>query len=861
MLREEPLLNPQILRCFRVPDGAADSFLASEANAASAREYGAQALNYHEVRALLRSGGRIVGASCHDLVKDEEVEIHAGMVVNAAGAWAGKIAALGGVEVQILPGKGTMVAINHRPVNTILNRCKLPADGDIIVPIHTVAVIGTTDVQIPDPDRIAIEPWEIQLMLEEGEKVIPGLTRMRMLRAWAGVRPLYQETRTAESRDISRAYVLLDHAARDGVEGLVTITSGKWTTYRLMAEVTVDLVCQKLGVERPCLTQQEALPGAGGGYHFLGARLAEIEEAGDYDAPVCECELATRADIVASITTGQARTLDDIRRDVRLGMGPCQGGFCTYRAAGILHSLRRPPVAEINVALRDFLQERWKGLLPVLWGQQLRQERLDELIYLAVLNADHLPGPRASRLAAEMYSRPAPGISSLPDSGPFSGQSRPAVTGTRQAEKATAPGTRPPPRYEVMVIGAGLAGLVAGWQAAGRGLRTLVMAKGWGATHWHAGCIDVLGYGSPGDENPVENPAGAVEQLISQNPGHPYAIAGLEALAESLEAFKALCAQAGYPLRGSLESNWLLPSALGTARPTCLAPETMVAGDLRRRDPMLLVGFEQLLDFFPELAAENLSSQGVLANAVTLDLPSLRKRRFVYPSILARLFEDPGFRAEVVAALKPRLGQSQRVGFPAVLGLRSPLEVKNDLEEKLGAEVFEIPGLPPSIPGIRLHDILVAAIERAGGRVYNGMQALSAEMEDGRVLSVWSEAGPRQKQNRAVKFILATGGILGGGYFGTHQGELRETIFGLPLEAPESRDQWFSREFLDPLGHPLFQSGLRVDASFRPLDGSGQARFGNLFAAGTGLAGADFLQERSFEGVALATGFKVGNLV
>src|SRR3990172_8564387 len=125
MLREEPLLNPQILRCFRVPDGAADSFLASEANVASARDYGAQALNYHEVTELLRSGDRIVGARCHDLVRDETVEIHAGLVVNAAGAWAGKIAALGEIEVQILPGKGAMVAINHRPVNTILNRCKL----------------------------------------------------------------------------------------------------------------------------------------------------------------------------------------------------------------------------------------------------------------------------------------------------------------------------------------------------------------------------------------------------------------------------------------------------------------------------------------------------------------------------------------------------------------------------------------------------------------------------------------------------------------------------------------------------------------------------------------------------------------
>jgi glycerol-3-phosphate dehydrogenase len=206
---------------------------------------------------------------------------------------------------------------------------------------------------------------------------------MRMLRAWAGVRPLYQETGTSESRDISRAYVLLDHETRDGVDGLITITSGKWTTYRLMAEATVDLVCQKLNSPRPCRTHLEALPGAEKGhYHQLGVSLQQVEAEEDFSSLVCECELVRPADIVKAIVEGEAKTLDDIRREARLGMGPCQGGFCALRAAGIWHSLHKPPVEEINVALRDFLQERWKGLLPILWGSQLRQERFDELIYL-----------------------------------------------------------------------------------------------------------------------------------------------------------------------------------------------------------------------------------------------------------------------------------------------------------------------------------------------------------------------------------------------------------------------------------------------------------------------------------------------
>ena len=408
MLKEEPLLNPKISRCFRVPDGSADSFLATQCVGESARQHGAQILTYHEVKQLLREGNKVVGVVCHDLVHDEDVTILADLTVNASGAWAGRIAATIGVEVRVTAGKGTMVAINHRVLNTVVNRCKMPADGDIIVPIHTVAVIGTTDVRVPDPEHFAIEPWEVQHMLDEGEKLIPGLKNMRMLRAWAGVRPLYQETSVADTRDVTRAYTLLDHEKRDGVAGFITITGGKWTTYRQMAQVTVDRVCEKLNTQRACHTAEEVLPHLPeferhNHYHSLGARLARAETEKGYGQLICECELATKEDVERAIVSGQARTIDDVRRDVRVGMGPCQGGFCTLRVAGMWHTLKQTPVAETNVTLRDFLQERWKGLMPVLWGSQLKQERLDELIYLSVLNADHLPGEKASRLGPKMY--------------------------------------------------------------------------------------------------------------------------------------------------------------------------------------------------------------------------------------------------------------------------------------------------------------------------------------------------------------------------------------------------------------------------------------------------------------------------
>jgi glycerol-3-phosphate dehydrogenase len=194
-LRREPLLNPRISRVFEVPDGSADSFLAAHATANAAREAGAMVLTYHEVYDLIMSGGngdrRVAGAKVLNVVTGEEMEIHADITVNAAGAWCGKLAAMAGAEVIILPSKGTMVAMNHRLVNTVINRCKPPSDGDIIVPSHTVCVIGTTSVTVPVPEPLRIEPWEVQKMLDEGDKMVPGFSKARVLRAWAGVRPLF----------------------------------------------------------------------------------------------------------------------------------------------------------------------------------------------------------------------------------------------------------------------------------------------------------------------------------------------------------------------------------------------------------------------------------------------------------------------------------------------------------------------------------------------------------------------------------------------------------------------------------------------------------------------------------------------
>jgi glycerol-3-phosphate dehydrogenase subunit B len=190
-----------------------------------------------------------------------------------------------------------------------------------------------------------------------------------------------------------------------------------------------------------------------------------------------------------------------------------------------------------------------------------------------------------------------------------------------------------------------------------------------------------------------------------------------------------------------------------------------------------------------------------------------------------------------------------------VLGLLHPHEVHRDLEAQLGVPVFEIPGLPPSIPGVRLHNLLVKAIQAAGGQVYSGSQVLASEVVNTRVTSVISEAAARQKNNYAHHFILATGGFLGGGFIAQENGYAQEVVFGLPVQVSSNRSSWIDPRYLIQDGQPIFRAGIRVTKQFWPLDVQDQPLLTNVSVVGGALGCYDPLRERSQEGVALTSAF------
>jgi glycerol-3-phosphate dehydrogenase subunit B len=414
-------------------------------------------------------------------------------------------------------------------------------------------------------------------------------------------------------------------------------------------------------------------------------------------------------------------------------------------------------------------------------------------------------------------------------------------------------------RHDVIVVGVGLAGLAAALRLAEEGGRVLVLAKGVGATHLAGGTIDILGYAP----EPVASPASALPQFAAARRGHPYALLGPDAVAASVDWLKGRFESGllgSYRYRGGLEENLLLPTATGAAKPSAVVPETMVAGDLRGGGRFCIVGFPQLKDFYPAYVADNLGRAGrdVSARAIELDLALGRVD--ANSLAVARRFDDPRFRAGVAAALVGRLQGDERVGFPAALGITDPHGAWSDLERRLGHRVFEIPTLPPSVPGMRMFAALRDGIRRAGGRIVIGSEVIGAERAGGRVGALHARAASRQVTYPADWVVLASGGFASGALELDSRWRGRETVLGLPVAGvPAAGEERFRPRYLDT--HPLARAGVAADAELRPLDERGERVYENVLIAGATLAGAEPWREKSGDGISLASGHRAAELI
>jgi len=408
---------------------------------------------------------------------------------------------------------------------------------------------------------------------------------------------------------------------------------------------------------------------------------------------------------------------------------------------------------------------------------------------------------------------------------------------------------------DMMVIGAGMAGMAAALFAARRGLSTVLVGEG-SEVIFSSGLFDLLGVHPVAEKKTWDDPWAALEALRHDNPEHPYARIASEDIRTALELVVSFLGEAGLPYTLGGDRNRRLLTSLGTEKITYALPRTMEAGPLvlARREPCLIMDIRGLKGFSARQIAAARKADWPDIRPVRIEFPGTEKHAEVYTEPLARSLEVAEQREIFAAVLDPHVKNVDFVGLPAILGIYRCREVLAYLEQRLGVKLFEIPTFPPCIPGLRLKEAFERHLPDRGVRMITGRRVLSARLEGKAGFFFEVGASDVQLQIHSRAAVLASGRFLGGGLRSDRE-RVRETIFGLPVHQPASRREWHRRRFLNPAGHPLNRAGLAVDDGFRPLGADGRPAHAGLFAAGAILAHQDWMRAKCGSGLAIASAY------
>lgn len=393
-LEKEPCLATHLKAAFEVEDAVVDPFMLSLDNAADAQANGATILRNVRLAGFEIEKGRIRAARVEDVRRGKTFSIEALEFVNATGAWADQVAAMAGADITMSYSKGSLLVTQNRINDRVVNRLRQASDADILVPGGTVSIIGTTSVEIDNLDDIRPTTGEVDAIIREGADMVPGLADARYIRAYAGVRPLVR-TPGGKGRNISRNYTLKEHR-EDDIDNLVTITGGKLTTFRLMAEKTSDIVAGRLKNTNPCLTAQQPLPPSAKGEWTEPGKAPRVwmKNPERRDTLICECEMVSEYmvdEIVQSLKQeGALPTLEEVGRRSRIGKGPCQGTFCSFRLAAYLYRQGELFDDQGMDQVRAFVNERWKGFRPLVRDKELMRVELQEAFLCALFGMEEL---------------------------------------------------------------------------------------------------------------------------------------------------------------------------------------------------------------------------------------------------------------------------------------------------------------------------------------------------------------------------------------------------------------------------------------------------------------------------------------
>jgi glycerol-3-phosphate dehydrogenase subunit B len=408
---------------------------------------------------------------------------------------------------------------------------------------------------------------------------------------------------------------------------------------------------------------------------------------------------------------------------------------------------------------------------------------------------------------------------------------------------------------DLMVIGAGMAGMAAALFAVRRGL-TVVQAGLSGETLYASGLFDLYGVTHGGKRQLIDNPWQGIKRLKTTHNNHPYCRVSAHQIRSGMDQLTAFLGKAGLPYKGRPDTNVRLVTPVGTIKRTFRVPATMWNGAkaLEEKAPTLFVDINGLRGFSARQIVETLKPSWPGLKAASIDLPWENRLGPKYAEHIARGLDVEAPRRNLATAIRSHLGRVKYVGLPAILGIHATEGAHGDLEKILGRAVFEIPTMPPAVAGVRLKETFDRHLPQMGVKTFYHHRVFSAQRRnDGRFILALGKNDPEHTV-WADHVLLATGRFLGKGLAAERQG-IRETLFNLPVSQPENRSCWHREGFLDPRGHAINLAGIEVDDHFRPLNPGGRVIHQNLYAAGSILAHQDWIRTKSGTGLAVATAY------